>query len=702
MKIRTKLFFSFIIIAGLSAFLASFSAIYSISEKYESIAVTETLSTCQNAENFFYEYLGDLTRKAAFLSTLKEIVDNMEKPEELSRALENKDFFLYNIDIKVISPEIKIIASYSSSPGGSLKQEELAGLPFFEKERDPLLRDAGIFKIKNKVCILVVAPIIEEASFSFKGYLMFELYLSVEFADQLKEKIKGELLILSGQNKLASTFQDDEGQRYFPEIPSLTQRETGKLEIAGDDFLVTYFPITGYNKNTVGKIVVAVNIRDILVAKGHGIRSILKVLAIAVLFVIIISLFVGKKLTDSILRLSRGAEALAKGQFDIRIEPTSGDEIGHLTEIFNEMTQSLKTHSEEILDLKLFFEKIIENSPSAIIICDIVSNALTINPAAEKLFNITIDDVKGKEIFDVINLPLALQADFYQVILSGQPTSYDSYRLSLSDGEDKIFRMTFYEVALKKTNSIAIQIEDITESLRLEEELTHAQKLGTLGDVLSRFTHEFNNLMTGIIGHISLLKAKMPPGDKNYNRILSIEDLSTKAQELGKNVLSFSKKEKMEVKRIEIKKLIDSVINLVEKTVFKDVGIKTNYKAAPFYTMANREKLSLALLNLLINAKDAVKGTQQDEGVISITVDRIQNSDGKKYLRIRIADNGSGIMEKNLVRIFDPYFTTKGKKGTGLGLATVKDIVEKCGGTIEVESLIGKGTTFDLQFPESE
>ncbi len=702
MKIRTKLFFAFILTAGLSAVLATFSAIFSISEKYEEMAVEETVSVRKAAESFFHDNLGDLTRKAAFLSELGEIVDNLDNPGDLSLALDRKNFFLYNTDIKVVDAEARILASYTAAAEPFLKQEDIPKLPFFAEGNDPLLRDGGVFKIKNRLCILVKSPIVDPASFDIKGYIIFELYLNSEFADQLKEKAKGEIIIIAGQKKMASTFQDSNGERVFPEIRRLDNQQTAHLKFQETNFLIDRFPVVDYYENQVGEIVVAVNVQDIIVAKKHGIQNILLVLGLVVVIVVVFSIFVGAKLTNSILRLSTGAEALTKGDFDVRLEVRSKDEIGQLTRVFNKMTESLKTQRDEILALKQYFEKIIDNSPSAIIICDVVSHAITINPAAERMFGITADEIKGREVFDLISLPLSLQADFYQVILSGNPISYDSYRLTMPDKSEKIFRLTFYEVAIKGSISVAIQIQDITESFKLEEELTHAQKLGTLGEVLGRFTHEFNNLMTGIIGHISLLVRKTDAKDGNYKRLLAIEDLASKARNLGKNVLSFSRKGTMEREAVEIVHLVDSVLHLVEKTVFKGIDIKRNYNGSSFYALTNPEKLSLALLNLLINAKDALKDVKRNHNVISISVDRREAETGDKFLEITVADNGSGIEEDIQERIFDPYFTTKGKMGTGLGLATVKDIVEKSGGTIEVSSVVGEGTSFVIRFLEAE
>ena len=283
MKIRLKLFLWFIIIAGFSALLATFFAIYSISQNYKSIAIDETLSTKKNVENIFYEYMGELTRKGVFLSELNEIIDNISDADELFIALENKSFFLFNINTKIVTPDLKIVLSFNNSSESIIDQKKLKELPFFKKNRDPLLRDTGIFKINDKICMLTISPLVDQNTFDFKGYIFFELYLNSEFADQLKERAKGDIIIIAENEKLASSFQDLEGERFFPVIPSTTEGEIRRFKIIGDNYFVDSFPIVDYFESNIGEIFVAFNIKDIITARRYVIQNILIVLVIVVI-----------------------------------------------------------------------------------------------------------------------------------------------------------------------------------------------------------------------------------------------------------------------------------------------------------------------------------------------------------------------------------------------------------------------------------
>ncbi|MBN1197456.1 MAG: HAMP domain-containing protein, partial [Candidatus Aminicenantes bacterium] len=473
MKIRTKLFLSLAATAFVSVLLATFFAIYSISENYEEIAREATADSRRKAENIFYEYLGDLTRKATFISELQEVIKNLDNPGELSISLENKGFFLFNINTKILSPDMDIIVSYANSSNNTLSKVDLKNSPFFQPGRDSLLRDIGIFRMDDQICILAVSPIVDQTDFSFKGYVLFELFFNSEFADQLKDKAGCDIVILSNGEQLATSFQNNEGERFFPGFSQDPAQHKKKKKILNENYLIDGFSIFDYHKQPIGSILVAENVKNILVAKSQGIRNILLVLVIASLLAIVVSLVVGRKLSQPLLALSSSAQAISKGNFDVRIEPTSEDEIGDLSKTFADMAKSLKTQREEILDLKVFFEKIINNSPSALIICDESGEVISFNPAAEKILDTPFSDIKGKNIFETVQFTSSIKADFYNVILSGHPTYHDPYPQFLPSKEEKIFRLTLYKIELKKGISVAIQIEDITERLRMEEDLTH-------------------------------------------------------------------------------------------------------------------------------------------------------------------------------------------------------------------------------------
>jgi PAS domain S-box-containing protein len=279
----------------------------------------------------------------------------------------------------------------------------------------------------------------------------------------------------------------------------------------------------------VGEIFVGVNIEKILAAKQVSISSLLYVSLFIGFFVILTSVLLGRMLTSPIVKLAHGVESIAGGNYDVRMKLDTKDEIGELANVFNKMSDSLKIQRNEILELQQFFEKIVEQSPSAIVIGNETAEVIAMNPAAERLLERPLDQLKDRQFFEMLPAFKPLQEDYFKVMLSGKPCFYDNYSVVYENEGEKILRLTLYKIPLPGSPAEVLQIEDISEKFELEEKLLHAKKLGTLGELLSRFTHEFNNLMTSLLGHLSLLKKEVGAGHPQFQRAQQIEDVALRA-----------------------------------------------------------------------------------------------------------------------------------------------------------------------------
>jgi PAS domain S-box-containing protein len=701
MKIKTKLFLSLIFIAILSMVISLNFSILSISSRYEKMAKEEIAAAKKVAESVFLENLGDLVRKALFLSELREIIENTDNLDELAMALEFKNFFFSNINIKILDPAGRIILTHDNSSLSLISEKNLDQITFLNKKRDPLIREAGVFRIGHSLCMAAISPIINQETFELKGFLMLDIPFNLEFTDQIKEKSKTDIMVYVLNRPVTSTLTDSNGEMVFPNPAKANPDEMVRIQPGGDRYLLDAFDVDDFLKQKVGEIFVAVNIEKIMAAKNVGISSLLTVSLLIGFFVILTSILLGKKLTSPIVNLAHGVEAIAGGNYDIRMKPESKDEIGELANVFNKMSDSLKIQRDAIRELQQFFAKIVEHSPSAIIIANESAEVIAMNPAAEKLLELPLAMLKDKEFFECLPLFRPLKEDYFKVLLSGNPCFYESFSVVPEEGGEKVLRLTLYKIPLPGAPAAVLQMEDISEKFELEEKLLHAKKLGTLGELLSRFTHEFNNLMTSLLGHLSILRKEIGPGHANYKRTLLIEDVALRAHNLGKDILDFSKKEKLKKESMKVRNAVETVLNLLGKTVLKRIEVEKNFADDTLTVLMNREKFLLALFNVLINAKDAILAAQRENGTINITVDRIYISKAENnFIRIKISDNGTGIEEKIINKIFEAYFTTKGDKGTGLGLTTVKEIIEENSGWIEIDVKKGSGTTFILFLPE--
>jgi len=243
-------------------------------------------------------------------------------------------------------------------------------------------------------------------------------------------------------------------------------------------------------------------------------------------------------------------------------------------------------------------------------------------------------------------------------------------------------------------------MEDITERKKLEVEVLKNQKLESLGVLAGGIAHDFNNLLTGILGNISLAKMYSEPEGRTFQRLDEAEKASERARDLTYQLLTFSKG------GIPVKTVCEISEIVIEAATFALTGsnVRCTYeiseKVPP--VEVDEGQISQVIHNLVINAVQAMP----DGGDIHVSVTNSIDANmdihqERKWIQVSIADQGEGIKEELLHRIFDPYFTTK-QKGSGLGLATVYSIVKNHGGYIDVESKVGEGTVFHIYLPASD
>ncbi|MBD3183768.1 PAS domain S-box protein [Candidatus Poribacteria bacterium] len=242
---------------------------------------------------------------------------------------------------------------------------------------------------------------------------------------------------------------------------------------------------------------------------------------------------------------------------------------------------------------------------------------------------------------------------------------------------------------------------DITERKKNEEEILKVQKLESINLMASGIAHDFNNFLTVIINNLSLVKL-YKDGDDLQERIIDAENAAIQAAKLTKQLLTLSKNSKPEKKITNIVELVRDSINLTLSG--SNVKYHLSMPDGLWFADIDVEQIQRVISNIIINADQAMS----NGGKIVINLNNISKEDcnflqlePRRYIKISITDNGIGISDEHLKRIFDPYFSTK-QKGSGLGLATAYSIVKSHGGTIKVESKINVGSTFHIYLPASD
>jgi PAS domain S-box-containing protein len=375
----------------------------------------------------------------------------------------------------------------------------------------------------------------------------------------------------------------------------------------------------------------------------------------------------------------------------------------HLEELVQERTKELSISEK-------WHRSIFDNATDGIVILDRNGVIVNVNQKACELHgfqrdaligvNIGLLEVKGEK--EKIN-------DRLTQILDGEMLTYEieHYR---KDGEKVLFEVSSNRIQIEGQTYVQSFYRDITEKKKIQEQLMHSQKMESVGALAGGIAHNFNNILTAILGYAELLLEYSNLDETSNQRVRNIESSARKAGIMVSKLLSFARRESHEILPLNLNDVVNDSLKLFEGVLNKRIGLKINLSNINPLIEGDPNQLEQIIMNLMVNAKDAMP----DGGLISIKTSAVEvdKSDRQnipayiepgKYALLTVSDTGCGIPKAIINRIFDPFFTTKEKgKGTGLGLATVYGIVKDHRGYIFVQSEPDKGTTFDIYLPVSE
>lgn len=249
-------------------------------------------------------------------------------------------------------------------------------------------------------------------------------------------------------------------------------------------------------------------------------------------------------------------------------------------------------------------------------------------------------------------------------------------------------------------------LQDTTALKKLEAQFVQGQKMQAIGQLAGGIAHDFNNLLTAITGHCDLLLLRHRSDDPDHPDLIQIRQNANRAAALVSQLLAFSRKQTLKPERIDLQDTLAELTHLLNRLLGERVGLDLIHAREPAAIRADRRQLEQVIMNLVVNARDAMP----DGGVVEITtriaaLDHELQRDGAvvprgRHVVISVRDSGTGIPPEWMDKIFEPFFTTKRLgEGTGLGLSTVYGIVKQSGGFIFVQSMPGQGTEFELWFP---
>lgn len=322
-------------------------------------------------------------------------------------------------------------------------------------------------------------------------------------------------------------------------------------------------------------------------------------------------------------------------------------------------------------------------------------------------------DVIGKHCYEVAHgvqrpcFEMGIDCPLRHTFATGEPRSV-VYDHAFGAGKSSITEVTSYPIRdASGTVVSAIEIyNDISEKWKLEEQLRQAQKMEAVGQLAGGVAHDFNNILTAIIGYAHLASMKLRDDDPSRSDIEQILASTRRATTLTQSLLAFSRRQPMTMKPVELNDVITKFEKFLRRLLRADIELRTVGSAEKLIVMADSGQIEQALMNLVTNARDAMPqgGRLTIEARAAALDDAFAEAHGYgvpgDYALILVSDTGIGMDEKTRAKIFEPFFTTKEQgKGTGLGLSMVYGIVKKHDGFINVYSEPGRGTIFKIYLP---
>lgn len=248
---------------------------------------------------------------------------------------------------------------------------------------------------------------------------------------------------------------------------------------------------------------------------------------------------------------------------------------------------------------------------------------------------------------------------------------------------------------------------DVSEQKQVELQLSQSQKMQAIGQLAGGVAHDFNNLLTAILMQLDVLASRHPVGDPSYEGLNEIKQTSMRAADLVRKLLAFSRKQTVQREILDVGEMVSESEVLLRRLLYEDVKLVTDYGRNLPHVRADRSQLDTAVMNLVVNARDAIRS--HGGGVIRIRTARVTQEEARALgyptaqgdqALVEVSDDGPGIAPEVMDKIFDPFFTTKAVgEGTGLGLATVYGIVKQSDGWIAVASKPGEGAAFRIFLP---
>lgn len=435
--------------------------------------------------------------------------------------------------------------------------------------------------------------------------------LSFNYAEEAKEtllKFKvipsiSNVYIYNEKNELFATYNQDE-QDIIP-APKLG----GLQHFFDKGYLHVFQPII-YEKNKYGTVYLRVSTRHLVQKTRNNI-----LIAVGLIFLLFfISFFMAIKLqkfiSDPVLHLSNVVNRVSvEGSYDLRLEKTFNDEIGILYMGFNDMLEQIHNREDALKRTQSFLKSVIEAMPSILIALNYEGIITQWNKAASNLTGIPSEKAVGKNLWEI--LPSFRRYQNAAEMVLKQQRSRNFFKEYLELNNTKLYiNLSFYPLVVETMTGIVIRVDDVTEIEKKEQQLRQAQKMETVGTLAGGLAHDFNNVLGGIIGTLSLIEIKMKDENVKKESIKKywddISKLANRASDMVNQLLAISRKEELSFSSVDLNFTIRHVVKICNSTFDKSIEINPNYFEKPAKVFADPTQIEQVLLNLCVNASHAM------------------------------------------------------------------------------------------------
>ena len=368
--------------------------------------------------------------------------------------------------------------------------------------------------------------------------------------------------------------------------------------------------------------------------------------------------------------------------------------------------------------MRVYFKSIIDSMPSILISIDCNGTVHEWNLAAENYTQINATNAIGKTIWELLPPFRKFEQDCADILTKREKKHFS--RELISTNNEIYMDVSMFPLIQENVQEVVIRFDDISALEKTQQQLSQAQKMEMIGNLVGGVAHDFNNILTGIVGTLSLLRIEFENnkdlGKAEINELLTImEGAGSRATDMIKQILTISSRQSKLSSIVDVNKVIHDAINISMNTFDKRVSIGFSPYPEAVTVTGDEVQLEQVILNLMINAMHAMtimrREGEQWGGNLDVMIDKIvldnefylrypDLANTEHYWKISVCDKGIGMDEETISKVYDPFFTTKEKgKGSGLGMSMVYNIINQHKGTIEIKSVLGKGTTVEVYLP---